>query len=245
VRIARHCATIPDTVRVLCGVAGVIPRHCATRSHPSSTPRPSKRDGNTLEECTTANLMLAQDDAVIWGERGTFPSSPPALCSHPQPCATIPGAVEPSSALWIHVLMGAPHQALYSTSAPVSKTLELVYERRPGVDADQTTLEVTPRQVQKPLRHLREPGSVGTPIKSQVLHASTTILYKKPCSTSVSRLPLSYKRRQSPGRGDRITFIRTRLHAHSPNIGTSLQSHVSSHCLAPAIERLITTHFTS
>jgi hypothetical protein len=144
VRIARHCATIPDTVRVLCGVAGVIPRHCDTRSRPSSTPRPSKRDGNTLEERTAADLTLAQDGVVMWGERGMFPPSPPALCGHPQPCATILGVVEPSPVLWIPVPMGAPHRALYSTSSPVSKILELVYERRPGVDADQTTLEATP-----------------------------------------------------------------------------------------------------
>jgi hypothetical protein len=49
-----------------------------------------------------------------------------------------------------------------------------------------------------------------TPIKSQALHTSTTMLYKKPCGTSVSCLSLTYKRRRrSPNRGHRF-------YPHSP-----------------------------
>jgi hypothetical protein len=83
-------------------------------------PRPSRRDGNTLEERTAANLTLAQDDVVTRREQSTFPPSPPALCGHPHPCATITGVVEP-------YFDGAPpRRALYTTNAPVSKTLELM-----------------------------------------------------------------------------------------------------------------------
>jgi hypothetical protein len=50
---------------------------------------------------------------------------------------------------------------------------------------------------------------------------STTILYKTPCGTSVSRLPFTYKsKRRSPGRGHRWTLLTTRH--HSRDIGISL-----------------------
>jgi hypothetical protein len=124
------------------------------------------------------------------------PSS--AMCHHPGRCGTIPSAVKPCSD-------GAPpHRALYRMGAPVSRTLELMHERRPGVNACRTTLEATPRRVQRPPRHLQEPGSIRTPVKSQALHTGTTILYKTPCGTSVSRLPSAYKkRRRLPGRRGR------------------------------------------
>jgi hypothetical protein len=208
---------------VSCEVAGVIPRHCATCSRPSSTPRPSKRDGYTLEERTATDLMLGQDSVVTRGERSTSPPSPPTQCGHPQPCTTIPSAVEPFPTLWKPCSDGAPPcRPLYSTSAPVSK----MYERRPSVDASRTSLEATPRRVRKPPRRLREPGFAGTSIKSQALYAGTTILYKKPCGTSVSCLPLAYKRRRRPpGRGHRITFHPCSLtHTHSLDIGTLPQS---------------------
>jgi hypothetical protein len=80
--------------------------------------RPSKRDGNTLEERTTGDLTPAHDGAVMQGKRSTFSPSTSALCDHPQPCATIPGAVESCSG------EAPPRRALYSTSTPVSKTLE-------------------------------------------------------------------------------------------------------------------------
>jgi hypothetical protein len=125
-----HCATIPGTMRMLCGVADVIPQHCATRSRPSSTPRPSKRDGNTLEEHTAADLTLTQDDVVTRGTQSMIPPSPPALCGHPQPCATILGIMEPSSALWSSTPIGHRHAGPCTAQAPpVSTTLKLMYER--------------------------------------------------------------------------------------------------------------------
>jgi hypothetical protein len=78
----------------------------------------SKRDGNTLEERTAADLTTAHDGVVTRGKRSTFPLSHPALCVHPQPCATIPGALVSCSS------EVPPRRALYSTSTPVSKTLE-------------------------------------------------------------------------------------------------------------------------
>jgi hypothetical protein len=62
VQTTHRCTAIPGTVQVLCGMAGVIFWHCATRSHPSSTPHPSKKDSNALEECTTTNPVPVQDD---------------------------------------------------------------------------------------------------------------------------------------------------------------------------------------
>jgi hypothetical protein len=59
-------------------------------------------------------------------------------------------------------------------------------------------------------------------IRSQTLYISTMILCKDPCGTSVSRLPLAYKRRRrSPGRRGR-TFHSHSPHTCSPDIGTCL-----------------------
>jgi hypothetical protein len=189
---------------------------------------------------------------------------PPALCYHPGHCGTIPGAIEPCSD-------GAPpRQALCSTNASISKTLEATLpgecKRRHDTCEGQDT------------------------IKSQALHADTTILYENPSGTSVSRLPLPYKRRRwSPGcRGYHFSFALIRkliplilalrlnhlagtwrlfLLSHAacspplqeprciaikrtiatcwtyvPVAGTRII--LSSHFLALAIDTLITAHFT-
>jgi hypothetical protein len=142
VRGTHHCAAIPGAVQVLCGVAGVIPQHCATHSRPSYTSRPSKGDGNTLEKRTVADPTFAHDSAMTRGGRSTSHPSPAALCGHPRSCATIPEVVEPC-------FDGVPpRRTLYSTSAPVGKTLELMYERQPDVDTERTTLEAAPQRVQ-------------------------------------------------------------------------------------------------
>jgi hypothetical protein len=81
-------------------MAGVIPQYCATRSRPSSTLHPSKRDNDALEERTATNPTPIWDDAVTPGERSTSPPSPPTLCSHPQRYAAILGTAKPSPTLW-------------------------------------------------------------------------------------------------------------------------------------------------
>jgi hypothetical protein len=82
------------------------------------------------------------------GERSTSSPSPLTLCGHPQRCVDSPS-------LWNHPRhCGAPFRRgaatpdLYNTSALVSKTLELMYECRPDVNAGRTTLEAAPRRVQ-------------------------------------------------------------------------------------------------
>jgi hypothetical protein len=91
---------IPDAVRVLCRMTGVIPRRCATRSRPSSMPHPSKGNSDALEERTSINLVPIQDGTVTQGERSTSSPSPPTLCGHPRRRVAILGAVEPSPTLW-------------------------------------------------------------------------------------------------------------------------------------------------
>jgi hypothetical protein len=96
-------------------MAGVTPRHCATRSRPSSTPRPSKGFGDTLRGRTTADLAIAQDGVVTQGERSTSPPSPPALCYHRGRCEAIPGAVGACS-------NGTPpRRPLCSPNSPISR----------------------------------------------------------------------------------------------------------------------------
>jgi hypothetical protein len=65
VRPNRRCATIPDAVWELCGMASVTPWHCAAHSRPSTMPHPSKKDGGALERRTTTDPAPAQDDAVM------------------------------------------------------------------------------------------------------------------------------------------------------------------------------------
>jgi hypothetical protein len=128
----------PGAVRALCGVADVITWHCATRSHPSSTPHPSKGDGNTLKERTAANLTLTEDGIMKRGEQIMSPASPLALCGQPRPCATSPGTVGSCSG-------GTPPcLPLCSPVSPVCKTLKPTCGQQSGVDTGRTTLEVTP-----------------------------------------------------------------------------------------------------
>jgi hypothetical protein len=145
---------------------------------------------------------------------------------HLRPCATIPSPVRPSRVLWNNPRRcGALFRWGAAKPGPVQH--KRPHQQDPWIDVRTATRRGRwpdyprsyTRRVQKPPRHLREPGSTRTPIKSQALRFGTTILYKKSCDTSVSRLPLAYKRRwRSPGRGDRMAFIRTHPHAHSPDI---------------------------
>jgi hypothetical protein len=120
VRTTRHCAAILGAVHGLCGMPVVIPWHCATCSHPSSTPHPSKRDTDALEGRMTTNPAPVQDDAMTQGERNTSPLSPPTPCGHPRRCATIPGTAKPSSTLWGLMLTGHHHARCYAAQAPSS-----------------------------------------------------------------------------------------------------------------------------
>jgi hypothetical protein len=110
-RATHHYAAIPDAVHVLCGMADVVLRRCATRSRLTSTPHPSKRDNGALEECIPTYPAPIQDGAVTQGERSTTSLSPPTLCDHLQPCA-------PSPALWSPVLMEHRHTGPYAAQAP-------------------------------------------------------------------------------------------------------------------------------
>jgi hypothetical protein len=170
-----------------------------------------------------------------------------------------------------------------------------VYEQQPDAGAGKTTLEATSRQAHGLPRRTQEPGSTRTTVKSQALHAGFGIPHQKPCDTSVSHLPLAYKRRRwSPSRGHRTGTgsLASTSTSTSPPILASFLNHsvgtwglsllsrlacspplqappvhrntthtrnlldiwphgrnqdklVSLHFLAPTIERLIATHFTS
>jgi hypothetical protein len=115
-----HCAAIPSVVQVLCGMAGVIPWHCAARSRPSSTLHPSKGDSDALKRRMATNPAPIQDDVVTQGERSTSPPSPPTLCDHPQCCPAIPGTAEPSPTLWGLMLTGRRHANRCAARAPSS-----------------------------------------------------------------------------------------------------------------------------
>jgi hypothetical protein len=151
----------------LCGETGVNHKHYAACSRPSPKPCPSKRHGNTLERRTIGDQVHGWGGTVTWDEQSTsFPSSL-TRCSHPRPCATIPGAVKPSPTMWSPVPTGTPpHQPLCRPHTPVSKTLELVYERRPDADVGWITLEVVLGQVWKPQRRPQGSGFAKASIKS-------------------------------------------------------------------------------
>jgi hypothetical protein len=138
VRPVRHCATIPDAARALCGEAGVISSHCAACSRPSSMSCPSKGHGDTHEECTAADLAPDQGGAATQGERSTSPPSPLTLCVHLRLCAAIPGPVRPSPVMWNHSRHCA---ALYirdiTASSPVQ--LELAHHQDPRASVRTTT----------------------------------------------------------------------------------------------------------
>jgi hypothetical protein len=181
-------------------MAGVIFRHCATHSCPSSTPHPSKRDNDALEKRTSTNPALAQHSAVTRGEWSASSPSPPTLCGHPQPCAPIPGTAEPYPTLWSHVQMGHHHAGPCMAQVPPS-TRPLNWR----TDCDQTRM--LGKLPSKPLPGKYKAGTTSAgakihqdTIRSQALYIDTTILCKNPCSMFVSRLPLVYKRRRrTPG----------------------------------------------
>jgi hypothetical protein len=70
-------------------------------------------------------------------------------------------------------------------------------------------------QAQEPPRRLWELRFARTTITPRALYASTTVLCEMPCSTSISCLPLAYRRRrQPPSCGDR--FSHTHNHTSTP-----------------------------
>jgi hypothetical protein len=76
------------------------PSHCVAHSCTTSTSRPSKEDGGTLERGTDAYPTPALDNAVTSAQWSASPPSPPVLCGHPRRCATISGTTAPSPVLW-------------------------------------------------------------------------------------------------------------------------------------------------
>jgi hypothetical protein len=118
-RTAHHCAAIPGVVHGLCGMAGIIPWHCATCSRPSSA-APLEKGQRCPEGRTATNPAPVLDNAVMQGERSTSPQSPPTLCGHSRHCAAIPGTAKPSPTLWGLMLTGCRHACRCATQAPSS-----------------------------------------------------------------------------------------------------------------------------
>jgi hypothetical protein len=130
--------------------------------------------------------------------------------------SVISDLVRPSPTLLCTVLMGHHHvdscatKALLSTRPSIQhgRTLEPVYGRQPNTNTGQgyprshpcTSTRAATSPAKAGIHHLATPEneSSRTTVTPQALHADTTTLYKIPCNTSVSCLPLAYKRRRQP-----------------------------------------------
>jgi hypothetical protein len=177
---------------------------------PLSTPHPSKRDSDALEERTAANPAPIQDNAMTQGEWSTSSLSLPTLCGHHQPCAPLWGHPRRCGSLLIKRRHAGPCAAQVPPSARPSNwrtscnqthvLRELPSKPSPGEYMAATT-SARIRIHQDDLR-------------SQVLCTDTTTLCKNPCGMPVSLLPLVYKRRRrtpSCGGSSSLAFTCARL----------------------------------
>jgi hypothetical protein len=178
---------------------------------PLSTPHPSKRDSDALEERTAANPAPIQDNAMTQGEWSTSSLSLPTLCGHHQPCAPLWGHPRRCGSLLIKRRHAGPCAAQVPPSARPSNwrtscnqthvLRELPSKPSPGEYMAATT-SARIRIHQDDLR-------------SQVLCTDTTTLCKNPCGASS---PWSIK-----GGGGR------------PAAGDHLHSHSLAHDCSPDI----------
>jgi hypothetical protein len=128
--------------------------------------------------------------------------------------------MKPSPALWNPVLMEHHHAWPCTTQVPPST--------RPSnwrTDCDQTRMLGKLPSKLLPGEYKAATTPAGTKIRqgairSQALHASTTILCKNPCSMLVSHLPLVYKRRRRMPDCRGIIFTRIHLRTFAPLILT-------------------------
>jgi hypothetical protein len=116
----------PATIRpstVLCGYWPgwplSFPNAVPPAPRPLSTPHPSKKDSDALEERTAAHPAPAQGGVVTQGKWITSSLSPPTLCGHPRLCRH-PGQCGAISTLWGPVLTGRRDTSCCAARAPSS-----------------------------------------------------------------------------------------------------------------------------
>jgi hypothetical protein len=140
---------IPATVRRYAARPVSVPQHCAAHSRTVDAPCHQKRTAEPPKGGTNAYYTLAQDYAVMLGQRDASPSSPSVLCSRPRPRNAIPSTAAPSPTLWGYRATRhrhAGHCAPYGLPSATPSS-----QRTDGdstEDFNTTTLEGAPGQTQ-------------------------------------------------------------------------------------------------
>jgi hypothetical protein len=146
-------------VRRCAAWSATTPWHCATHSRTANSPHPRKRTAEPSKGRRATTPRPHRDNAVTPGRRGQSPPSPSVLCGHPLHPQHQPGTASPSPSLWGGRGNKAPPcRLLCALRPPVSRTLELMYERQPNRRPLQphprsrswtdTGHAMTPRQIQ-------------------------------------------------------------------------------------------------